>query len=278
MNQTPRANRKHIVLYGKTNSGKSSIFNAIIGQDLSIVSSIKGTTTDPIIKSMELISFGPITLIDTAGLDDKTELGELRIKQSLKMLQRADFALYIMDANDLDELAYKEMADEFKKFHIPHSLIINKVDAISKDKLKLIKEKYKDAIFVSVNDEESIIQLRSELISKLKSQESEKTLLGDLVPYNGTVLLVVAIDSEAPKGRIILPQVQVIRDCLDNGIKACVVRDTELEEALDDLKNIDLVITDSQIFKKVDKLVPKDIKLTSFSILFARYKGELEIF
>ena len=173
MNQTPRANRKHIVLYGKTNSGKSSIFNAIIGQDLSIVSSIKGTTTDPIIKSMELISFGPITLIDTAGLDDKTELGELRIKQSLKMLQRADFALYIMDANDLDELAYKEMADEFKKFHIPHSLIINKVDAISKDKLKLIKEKYKDAIFVSVNDEESIIQLRSELISKLKSQESE---------------------------------------------------------------------------------------------------------
>ena len=116
MNQTPRANRKQIVLYGKTNSGKTSIFNAIIGQDLSIVSSIKGTTTDPIIKSMELISFGPITLIDTAGLDDKTELGELRIKQSLKMLQRADFALYIMDANDLDELAYKEMADEFKSF------------------------------------------------------------------------------------------------------------------------------------------------------------------
>jgi len=278
MNQTPRANRKHIVLYGKTNSGKSSIFNALLGQDVSIVSSVKGTTTDPIIKSMELIPFGPVVVIDTAGLDDKTELGELRIKQSLKMLQRADYALYIMDANDIDEMAYKKMADDFKKFNIAHSLVINKVDSITEEKVQALKEKYKEAVFVSVHDEDSITHLKNVLIDKLKSQETEKTILGDLVPYNGTVVLVIPLDSEAPKGRLILPQVQVIRDCLDHGIKSYVVRDTELEETLKDLKQIDLVITDSQIFKKVDSLVPEEIMLTSFSILFARYKGELDVF
>lgn len=278
MNQTPRAIRKHIALYGKTNSGKSSLINAITGQTVSITSSVKGTTTDPILKSMELIPFGPITLIDTAGLDDKSELGQLRIKKSLKMLQRTDFALYIMDANDIDEVSYMEMIAEFKKYNIPYCLVINKIDTVSNDFLEAIKEKYKDAIYVSVNHEESIINLKKALNNQLKSKDAQKTILGDLIPYNGTAVLVIPIDSEAPKGRIILPQVQVIRDCLDNGIKSYVVRDTELEAALKDLKHIDLVITDSQAFKKVDNIVPNEINLTSFSILFARYKGELDAF
>ncbi|WP_058486278.1 [FeFe] hydrogenase H-cluster maturation GTPase HydF [Defluviitalea phaphyphila] len=278
MNQTPRANRKHITLYGNTNSGKSSLFNAIIGQKESIISSIKGTTTDPIIRSMELIPFGPVTIIDTAGLDDEGELGNLRIKKSLKMLQRTDLALYIMDINNLDEDSYKKTIREFKKYKVPHILIINKIDTVSKDILKNIKEKYPEAIYTSINDNNSILNLKEKLINELSKEDKEKPIVGDLVPYNGTVILVVPIDSEAPKGRIILPQVQVIRDCLDHGIKSYVVRDTELENAISDLKHIDLVITDSQAFKRVNKIVPKEIKLTSFSILFARYKGELDVF
>lgn len=275
MNETPNANRKHIAIFGKTNSGKSSLLNAIIGQKISLVSKIKGTTTDPVSKAMELIPFGPVLFTDTAGLDDSGELGELRVKRSLKILQGTDFAIYVMDIKDEDEAGYKEMVNSFKKYSIPHMLVINKIDTASPDKLLEVKKKYNEAIFVSAAKEENILRLKDELIKRIKEDEIEETIVGDIVPYNGKVIMVVPIDSEAPKGRLILPQVQLIRDCLDHGIKSYVVRDTELEAALNDIKDVDLVVTDSQAFRKVSGIVPESIKLTSFSILFARYKGDI---
>ncbi len=278
MNTTPNANRTHIGIYGKTNSGKSSLLNAIIGQDISLVSEIKGTTTDPVSKAMELIPFGPVLFIDTAGLDDVSELGELRVKRSLKTLQKIDFAIYVVDINDIDEDNYKETVDNFKKHGISYMIVINKVDTAEEKTINLAKQKFDNAVFVSAKEEENILFLKDELIKRLKEDDKEETILGDLVPYNGKVIMVVPVDSEAPKGRLILPQVQLIRDCLDHGIKSYVVRDTELEYALQDIKDIDLVVTDSQAFKKVSELVPKNIKLTSFSILFARHKGDLKSF
>ena len=211
MNNTPNSNRKHIAVFGKTNAGKSSLVNSILGQNVSLVSDIAGTTTDPVLKAMELIPLGPVLFIDTAGLDDKSELGELRVKKSKEMLKRADFALYVMDANDLDFNAFKKMKLEFKKYNIPYLLVINKIDNISKENLRLIESDYKDALFVSTYNREGIDKLKNEIISKIKEDEDELPIIGDLVPYNGKVVLVVPIDSEAPKGRIILPQVQWIR-------------------------------------------------------------------
>lgn len=278
MNNTPNANRKHIAIYGKRNAGKSSLLNAITGQDVSLVSSVKGTTTDPVSKAMELIPLGPVVFIDTAGLDDIGELGELRVKRSLKILERTDFAIYVMDINDIDEEAYKEAVRNFKKYSIPFIHIINKIDTVSEDKLEEVRNKFNDAIFVSASKEENILFLKDELIKRIEEGEKEIPIVGDLLPYNSKVIMVVPIDSEAPKGRIILPQVQLIRDCLDHGIKSYVVRDTELESALEDIKDVDLVVTDSQAFKRVSEIVPEHIKLTSFSILFARYKGEIDAF
>lgn len=278
MNNTPNANRKHIAIYGKRNAGKSSLLNAIIGQDISLVSSVKGTTTDPVSKAMELIPLGPVVFIDTAGLDDIGELGELRVKRSLKILERTDFAIYVMDINDMDEDAYKETVRNFKKYSIPYIHIINKIDTVSEDRLEEVRNKFNDAIFVSASKEENILFLKDELIKRIEEGEKEIPIIGDLLPYNSKVIMVVPIDSEAPKGRIILPQVQLIRDCLDHGIKSYVVRDTELEVALEDIKDVDVVVTDSQAFKKVSEIVPEHIKLTSFSILFARYKGEIDAF
>jgi [FeFe] hydrogenase H-cluster maturation GTPase HydF len=278
MNTTPNANRKHIAIYGKTNSGKSSLLNAIIGQDVSLVSSVKGTTTDPVNKAMELIPFGPVVFIDTAGLDDNSELGELRIKRSLKVLQRTDFAIYVMEVNDIDEKEYKSTLESFKKYSIPYMTVINKVDEASEEQLNTLKEKYNDAVFVSAKKEKNILHLKDELIKRLQNGEVEEPIVGDLIPYNSKVVMVVPVDSEAPKGRIILPQVQLIRDCLDHGIKSYVVRDTELQSALLDIKDVDLVVTDSQAFKFVSEVVPENIKLTSFSMLFARHKGDMAAF
>lgn len=278
MNNTPNANRKHIAIYGKTNSGKSSLLNAIVGQEVSIVSSIKGTTTDPVTKAMELIPFGPVVFIDTAGLDDQSELGTLRVKKTLKVLQRTDFAIYVLDIKDRDLNSYNETVKYFKKYNIPHMTVINKIDTSSEEELQIARDIYKDAVFVSALKEENILFLKDELIKRLQVEESDPPIIGDLIPYNGKVVMVVPVDSEAPKGRIILPQVQLIRDCLDHGIKSYVVRDTELHGALKDLEDIDLVVTDSQAFKKVSEIVPEDIKLTSFSIVFARHKGDIEAF
>lgn len=278
MNNIPNSNRKHIAIYGKTNSGKSSLLNAIIGQEISLVSSVKGTTTDPVSKAMELIPFGPVLFIDTAGLDDNSELGELRVKKSLKTLQKTDFSIYVVDIKDIDETSYKETVDNFKKYKIPHMVVVNKIDEADEETINLAKDKFKDALFVSAKDGKGILELKEELIKILQANEEEETLIGDIVPYGGKVIMVVPIDSEAPKGRLILPQVQLIRDCLDHGIKSYVVRDTELESALQDIRGVDLVVTDSQAFKKVSEIVPKEIKLTSFSIIFARQKGELGAF
>ncbi|MBF8983692.1 [FeFe] hydrogenase H-cluster maturation GTPase HydF [Lutibacter sp. B2] len=278
MNTTPNANRLHISIFGKTNAGKSSLFNTIIGQDLSIVSSVKGTTTDPVSKAMEFLPFGPVVWLDTAGLKDTGELGKLRMEKTLQIVNRTDFALYIIDSSNPDLDEYKKMALTFKKHNIPHMVVCNKKDLINDTQRESLIKSIPNSVFVSVKDSNSILMLKDLLLEKLQKQEEEKPILGDLIPYGGNVILVVPIDSEAPKGRIILPQVQVIRDCLDHGIKTYVVRDTELEDALHELSKVDLVITDSQAFKEVSKIVPVSIPLTSFSILFARYKGDLNVF
>jgi len=275
MQGTPRANRPHIAIYGNRNAGKSSLLNAIIGQEISLVSSVKGTTTDPVTKTMELLPFGPVVFIDTAGLDDSGELGELRVERSKKILQRTDFAIYTHDINDVDEIAFKHFLKEFKRFSIPYMIVFNKIDEASKEILEQFKAEYPEANYVSAVNETNILELKNELIKRLEDGKEEETLIGDLVPYGGKVILVVPIDSEAPKGRIILPQVQIIRDALDHGIKCFVVRDTELVSALEDIKDVDLVITDSQAFKEVNQMVPDHIPLTSFSIVFARHKGDL---
>ena len=278
MNTTPNANRKHIGIYGNTNSGKSSLMNKILGQDISLVSNVEGTTTDPVQKAMELIPFGPVLLIDTAGLEDKSQLGEIRVKKSFEYLKRLDFAIYVVDGKNLDVDTYKKWKREANKYNIKHMVVVNKLDRLSDDERSNINNIFDKPLFISAKNNENIDKLKDELIKSLEQDEGDKPIVGDLLPYGSNVVLVVPIDSEAPKGRIILPQVQVIRDCLDHGIKTYVVRDTELEDALKEIKNIDLVITDSQAFKEVDKIVPKEINLTSFSILFARQKGELNDF
>lgn len=278
MNSTPNANRKHIAVFGKTNAGKSSLINKFLGQEISIVSETEGTTTDPVQKAMELIPVGPILMIDTAGLEDKSELGEIRIKKTLDIIKRTDVAIYIFDINDIDLEKFKEIKRSFKKYNIPYIIVINKCDSVKENILEELKSKFNDSIFLSSQTGEGIDLLRDKLINILQQEEEELPIVGDLLEYNSKVILVVPIDSEAPKGRIILPQVQCIRDCLDHGIKSYVVRDTELKSALEDIKDVDLVITDSQAFKEVDKIVPKNINLTSFSMLFARQKGDFEEF
>ena len=278
MNTTPNSNRKHIGIYGNTNSGKSSLMNTILGQDISLVSSVEGTTTDPVQKAMELIPYGPVLFIDTAGLEDKTELGSIRIKKSYEFLKRLDLALYVVDVKNPDLDTYKIWKREAAKYNVDHIVVINKIDTASKEEIDSLVKNFKEYIPVSAKSKSGIDDLRCEIIKHLEDGEEEKPIVGDLLEYGSKVVLVVPIDSEAPKGRIILPQVQVIRDCLDHGIKTYVVRDTELEEALNEVKDIDLVITDSQAFKEVDSIIPKDLKLTSFSILFARQKGELDEF
>lgn len=276
MDKTPNANRKHIVIYGKTNAGKSSVINTLLGQNISLVSDEEGTTTDPVSKAIELIPVGPVLFIDTAGLGDNSNLGEIRENRTLEILKRTDIAIYIMDINDMDLDYYNKMKTKFKNLDIPCILVINKIDSADNKVIKEVKNTYKEVKLISTYTGEGIDKLKEEIIINIKKKEYEEvSLLAGLVPEGGTIIMVVPVDSEAPKGRLILPQVQCIRDALDNGIKSYVVRDIELESAIKDVKNIDLVITDSQAFKKVNDIVPKEVKLTSFSILFARQKGEI---
>lgn len=278
MNNTPRGNRKHVVLYGKTNSGKSSLFNRLCNSNISIVSEREGTTTDPVSKGVELIPVGPVLYIDTAGLEDNTALGDLRVNKTLDLLKRTDIALYIIDGKDKDLSSFNKMKKEFKKYNIPYLLVINKVDMLENNEIKEMKKACENAIFISTKYDSDIEEVKEKLIELIEREEEELPLIGDLLPYGSKVILVVPIDSEAPKGRLILPQVQCIRDCLDHGIKSYVVRDTELKEALEEIKDVDLVVTDSQAFKLVDEIVPKEIMLTSFSMLFARQKGDINEF
>lgn len=273
MEKTPLAFRTHITIFGNTNAGKSSLFNKLLGQDMAIVSDVGGTTTDPVTKAMELIPYGPIALTDTAGLGDMSEIGEQRVKKTAKALEKTDFALYAADCTDFDEAAYEEAKKQFEKKKIDHLLVFTKSD-LGADGLK---ERYPDAVFVSVNDDNSIENLKTVLRERLsKIAPEENTMIGGLLPSGSNVVLVIPIDSEAPKGRLILPQVQLIRDCLDHGMKCIVTRDTELEETLGEQKKVDLVVTDSQAFKFVASVVPEEIPLTSFSMLMARMKGDLK--
>lgn len=272
MEKTPLSLRTHITIFGNTNSGKSSLFNKIIGQEMAIVSEQEGTTTDPVTKAMELIGFGPVALTDTAGWGDTTQIGDKRQEKTNKLLDRTDFAVYTADITAFDRTAYEDALAEFDRRKIPHMLVFTKSD-LGKPDLK----EFTDSVCVSVKDDKSIEELRNKLIKELtKTVKEEKSLLGGLLLPGATVVLVIPIDSEAPKGRLILPQVQLIRDCLDNGMRAVCVRDTELAKTLDELKKIDLVVTDSQIFKKVSEIVPESIKLTSFSMLLANAKGDIK--
>ena len=278
MNNTPNSNRKHVAIFGNTNSGKSSLMNKILGQEMSLVSNVEGTTTDPVQKAMELIPVGPILLIDTAGLEDKSELGKLRVEKTMEVLKKTDVAIFVLDASSPDFESFDKWKIEALRYNIPFIVVANKAEVANKEIVEALKEKYENVICTSTVTDIGITPLKDELVKLLEKEDDEKSLIGDLVPYNGKVILVVPIDSEAPKGRLILPQVQLIRDCLDNGIKSYVVRDTELKDALEDLKDVDLVVTDSQAFKKVSQIVPENIRLTSFSILFARQKGDLNAF
>ena len=278
MNTTPAGNRTHIGIFGKRNAGKSSLLNAITEQKVSIVSEIGGTTTDPVKKAMELIPYGPVLFIDTAGLDDVGALGELRKKRAKEMFTQIDFAIIVHDINDIDLVFEEQLIREFKQFSVSYMVVINKLDIADETTIISLQNKYSDAIFLSTSKRKDILRFKDILIEKLSDTMQEETIIGDLLPYGSHVVMVVPIDSEAPKGRIILPQVQLIRDALDHGITCHVVRDTELIETLSQIKKVDLVVTDSQAFKEVAPMVPSDIPLTSFSILFARQKGDLKTF
>lgn len=265
--------RLHIGVFGKTNVGKSSLLNKITNQEISIVSEIAGTTTDVVEKSMELLPIGPVTFLDTAGLDDTSELGFQRVEKTMKVLNRIDIAIIVCDNRGLDchESKLIEKLDELK---IPYLIVVNKCD-IEKPILN------REALYTSVKDDNQLVFKFKNALIKLLPDEFVNTpkIAGDLIEPKSTVILVTPIDKEAPKGRLILPQVQTIRDLLDSDCLSYVVKESELKDALANLKTPPaLVITDSQAFRQVSEIVPENIPLTSFSILFARLKGDLTEF
>ena len=282
MQGTPKANRLHIGIFGKRNAGKSSLINRLTQQDISIVSPTAGTTTDPVEKTMEFLPLGPVVFIDTAGIDDIGNLGSQRIEKTKKIYDRTDIAIIICDNNGWDEYE-TELFNEFKTRKIPTIAVINKNDleTISDQDFENIKQCVPNAIKTSLKTDEGIVEKIKEQLINICPDDfiTPPSLLGDIVKPKDTVILVVPIDKEAPKGRLILPQVQVLRDLLDNRCKAFVTQDTELKQTLEELNRPPrLVITDSQAFASVSKDVPEDIELTSFSIIFARIKGDLKEF
>ena len=281
MNQTPASERVHISFFGKRNAGKSSIINAVTGQDLAIVSSVRGTTTDPVYKTMELLPLGPVMIIDTPGIDDEGELGALRVRKSYQVLNKTDIAILVVDSTTgkgEEELA---LIHRFHKKGIPYLVVYNKIDLLSGEEIKDLAMSVRPGeVLVSAADGMNIQELK-EKIATLNPEDTHKyPLIHDLIEPLDLVILVVPIDKAAPKGRLILPQQQTIRDILERGALSLVVRDTELKSTLDHFLSQGvcpkLVVTDSQAFARVSKDVPKNITLTSFSILFSRYKGELE--
>lgn len=286
MIETPRGNRVHIAIYGRTNAGKSSLINKITNQSISLVSETRGTTTDPVYKAMELLPIGPVVFIDTAGIDDITELGELRVKKTKEILNKMDIALLLISTEvvlENQELNYeKEWIREIKKREKPFIVILNKVDLVSVEKLQEIEEKVKRELGceiskVTTSREESIQTIKNKIIEYAPKIVVEEKLIGDKIKIGDKILLVAPQDIQAPKGRLILPQVQVIRDILDNGGIPTVVTLDNLKEGLAIFQwKPDLVITDSQVFKTVDEILDKEVPLTSFSIIMARAKGDLE--
>ncbi|MCK9221762.1 MAG: [FeFe] hydrogenase H-cluster maturation GTPase HydF [Limnochordia bacterium] len=269
MQDTPRGNRPHIVFVGPGNVGKSSLINAIADQEVSLVSEILGTTTDPVSKAMELPPLGPVLLVDTAGLDDEGALGEKRIKRTKEVLEKADLAVVITDNPKSRNQGLIKLLEEQ---NTPYIEVLNKGDLFVKKPLP------EDLIVVSAKTKAGIETLKDAIVHKVPKEPRTTTIVGDLLNAGDLVLLVVPLDQQAPKGRLILPQVQTIRDLLDHNCQALIVKDSELAPTLNKLKEApQLVITDSQIFREVAKDLSPNTPLTSFSILFARYKGDLQL-
>lgn len=266
LNTTPLSERIHIGFFGRTNAGKSSVVNAVTGQNLAIVSDVSGTTTDPVSKAMELLPLGPVVIIDTPGFDDVTELGKLRMEKTKQVIGKCHIAVLVVDATLGLTETDKELEEIFKQKNINYIIAYNKCDMARAD-----------GLCVSALTGEGINELK-ETIAKLAPKETQKRIVADLISSEDVVVLVTPIDEAAPKGRLILPQQQTIRDILDSGAIVVVTKETELETTLNNLKNPPrMVICDSQVFKMVSQMVPEDVPLTSFSILMARYKGFLDI-
>lgn len=279
MNVTPKSNRLHIAIFGKRNVGKSSVINALTNQKTSIVSDTLGTTTDPVSKAMELAPLGPVVLIDTAGIDDEGALGELRIEKTLDIIDKTDIALLVMTGENEDITIETKWISILKDRKIPVVGVINKIDKFDVDE-NLYEEKLNlPFVKISAKEKKNIDLLKESIIKYSPLDFERNTLVGDIVKKKDLVIVVAPQDIQAPKGRLILPQVQVIRDILDSGAMALTVKDSELQDILQVIeKKPDLVITDSQVFKKVNSLLDDSIPLTSFSIIMARYKGDLNTF
>lgn len=272
LNSTPSSERLHIAFFGRRNAGKSSVVNAVTGQSLSVVSDVKGTTTDPVYKAMELLPLGPVMIVDTAGIDDEGELGALRVEKSLAVLAKTDIAILVTDSTEALGEADEQLLAEFQKRKLPYILVHNKSDLSGAQTADSVHE-----IWVSARTGENIHELKELIAKQVRPQTNPKPLLSDLVEAGDVIVLVIPIDEAAPKGRLILPQQQVIRAALEEGAIPVCCKDTELALTLEKLGTTPkMVITDSQAFGMVSKIVPEGIALTSFSILFARYKGDLE--
>ena len=286
MNETPSADRVHIGFFGRRNAGKSSIVNKVTGQELAVVSDVKGTTTDPVSKAMELLPMGPVVIIDTPGIDDEGHLGELRVRKAKQVLNRVDVAVLVVDATLGKTSVDEELIHIFKEKEIPYLVVYNKSDLLPEKKEGLSHEKpdqkadtitQEPFIYASAATGENIYELKEKIASLAVTDDLKLRLVGDLLEPSDFAILVVPIDKAAPKGRLILPQQQTIRDVLEAGAAAIVIKENELSNTLKTLgKKPKLVITDSQVFAKVSKETPEDIWLTSFSILFARFKGNLK--
>ncbi len=292
LNATPSGERIHIGFFGRRNAGKSSLVNAVTGQNLSIVSSHKGTTTDPVQKAMELLPLGPVMVVDTPGFDDEGDLGRLRIQKAKDVLGKVDMAVLVMDVLEPIIESEKQLIEMFMDRDIPFLIVFSKWDLLGDvvDEGVMLTGKTREmsrlglevseeqVIFATVHKQENITLVKERIIKLMKDFAEERFIVKDLIPDGDTVVMVIPIDSGAPKGRIILPQQQVLRELLDAGKMAVAVRESELEEALKRLENkVSLVITDSQVFEAVEKIVPEEIPLTSFSILMSRYKGFFDV-
>ena len=284
MNQTPASERVHIGFFGKRNAGKSSVMNKVTGQELAVVSDVKGTTTDPVYKAMELLPLGPVVMMDTPGIDDEGALGGLRVKKSYQVLNKTDAAVLVIDGKAGMSREDQALLERIHKKNIPSILVLNKRDLLTEEEvcqtLSGLPEGYqegKDYLWVSAQEGTGVQELKERLAVLASTEENQKKIVGDLLSPGDFVVLVVPIDKAAPKGRLILPQQQTIRDILDADAVSVVVKEDRLKETLESLgKKPRLVITDSQVFGRVSKDTPKELLLTSFSILFARYKGNLE--
>lgn len=292
LNSTPSANRVHIGFFGRRNAGKSSVVNAVTGQELAVVSDTKGTTTDPVYKSMELLPIGPVMIIDTPGFDDEGALGELRVRKTKQVLNKTDIAVLVVDATEGKKQCDEELIRIFKEKEIPYIIVNNKADLLSDEISEKVcqnnvseQRKAEQNALISSGQEQYVSALTGAGIYELKecigkltpNEDMTLKIVGDLLHPGDFVVLVVPIDSAAPKGRLILPQQQTIRDVLEANAAAIVVKESELKQTLEQLgRSPAMVITDSQVFEQVSEEVSKEIPLTSFSILMARYKGYLE--